>query len=60
MDKSLIWLIIKKVRKNIEIKYGEKDGGGGGCSYDCGYGVRVVEWSFVEFRMKWYKLWLLF
>lgn len=30
--------------------------GGGTCSYDSGHGVRVVEWSFVEFRMKWHKL----
>lgn len=32
-----------------------KDEGVGG-SYDSGHGVRVVEWSFVEFRMKWHKL----
>lgn len=29
---------------------------GVGGSYDSGHGVRVVEWSFVEFRMKWHKL----
>lgn len=55
MDKSSIRPTTKKVRKNTEIKHGEKDGGGG-CSYDRGHGVRVVEWSFVEFRMKWHKL----
>lgn len=45
-------------KKNTEIEHGEKDegGGGGGGSYDSGHGVRVVEWSFVEFRMKWHKL----
>lgn len=58
MDKSSIRPTTKKVRKNTEIKHGEKDGvgGGGTCSYDSGHGVRVVEWSFVEFRMKWHKL----
>lgn len=33
-----------------------RKGGGVGGSYDRGHGVRVVEWSFVEFRMKWHKL----
>lgn len=56
MDKSSIRPTTKKVRKNTEIEHGEKDGVGGTCSYDSGHGVRVVEWSFVEFRMKWHKL----
>lgn len=56
MDKSSIRPTTKKVRKNTEIEHGEKDEGGGGGSYDSGHGVRVVEWSFVEFRMKWHKL----
>lgn len=58
MDKSSIRPTTKKVRKNTEIKHGEKMGGGWGVggSYDSGHGVRVVEWSFVEFRMKWHKL----
>lgn len=52
MDKSSIRPTTKKVRKNTDIEHGEKVGG----SYDRGHGVRVVEWSFVEFRMKWHKL----
>lgn len=43
-------------KKKYRNRTWKKDEGGGGGSYDSGHGVRVVEWSFVEFRMKWHKL----